>query len=1007
MLFLLVLAFFEPKAQCNLNLVGYSQISCYGGSNGIIDVSMSNAISYNLMPGNINNTVGVYSGLTPGTYTLTGTDVNSCMDTLVLTLIQPPPFTFTSVSTSGSCNGGCTGVITVAASGGTGALNFSISPNGGFQAPTGTFSGICQGTYTITATDVNGCTTTTTTTMQNLSPQPLATTITMTQPPSCVPGCDGMASLNTTGGLAPYTYSTNPMLPINASQISTVCANTSYWVTISDANGCTASTLLSVNNPPGPTLTYTPGNFLTCNNACNAAGTLNSPTAISYAISPSANLTGNTLINLCAGTYTVLAADALSCTSTLTINIPAYNLSVGLSVSAPDCGVSCNGTTSGIGINGTAPYSFNLTDGNLFNSTQPSGNFGNLCAATYTLTITDANNCVDDTIFNLTALPTNSGINPGVVTGPGSIIASSSGGQAPYMYSLNGSAFASANSFNNLCTGTYTLTVKDNFGAGCLKDTVVLIQADTAFPGVNFTAFFVNPSCPLTNNGMISLAPIPYSNTYTYQWNTNQTTSSISSLNAGTYHVIITNAAGQCIERNYSLNIIGNNCGNISGKVYYDSLPNCMLDPNEQGIPNTALVLNPGNFQTFTDALGNYTFNGVPYGNYTLTHQNNVASFGTICGNNFPVVLNAANANVMQNFGDSVLIQADYVAAPLYGNCFLIADTNKTKTFIYRHDNPTLTSSGTIYIVFDSINHFVYSNPVHSSISADTVFWNVNNITDQASYISVHFTFPNNYTVANTAPVTVGIKNLQYPDPFLLNNHIPYTFTFCNAYDPNDKSVAPKGEGPNGNILATDLQMTYHINFQNTGNAPAFNIVIEDTLSDKLDLSTFEVIDYSHPYQLEVINNQVIKWKFYNIMLPDSNSNEPASHGHITYQIRQKAGNQIGDVIRNKAYIYFDYNAPIITNETVNTIYQPTGLSMVQGEESQVTIYPNPATQQLFVDSDTPFDEVVLYNAQLQPVFTQKIPGLKQARIPVSNLSPGIYFVRAGKGAMKKVVIGR
>ena len=80
---------------------------------------------------------------------------------------------------------------------------------------------------------------------------------------------------------------------------------------------------------------------------------------------------------------------------------------------------------------------------------------------------------------------------------------------------------------------------------------------------------------------------------------------------------------------------------------------------------------------------------------------------------------------------------------------------------------------------------------------------------------------------------------------------------------------------------------------------------------------------------------------------------------------------------------------------------------MVQGEKGQVTIYPNPATQQLFVDSDTPFDEVVLYNAQLQPVFTQKLPGLKQVTIPVSNLSPGIYFVRAGKGAMKKVVIGR
>jgi hypothetical protein len=181
--------------------------------------------------------------------------------------------------------------------------------------------------------------------------------------------------------------------------------------------------------------------------------------------------------------------------------------------------------------------------------------------------------------------------------------------------------------------------------------------------------------------------------------------------------------------------------------------------------------------------------------------------------------------------------------------------------------------------------------------------------------------------------------------------------------------------------------------------------VIEDTLSDKLDITTFNVLQTSHPYQLEVVNNQIIKWKFYNIMLPDSTTNEPASHGQIHYQIRQKNGNQIGDVIKNKAYIYFDYNPPIITNETVNTIYQPTGIKNTTAIRNQVVIYPNPASTEVYIDAEQAFSEITLFNQQLSVIDKQNFVSTKTKKLNISSLNNGIYFIKTITGEMKKLVV--
>lgn len=923
---------FSPivQAQCTLNVVSTSNVSCFGWNDGNITTNIANSTSYNLMPGNINNASGIFNGLSAGTYTITGTDNTLCTSSTITTIYQPTVLVITSVNfTNLTCFGSNDGQIAVTAIGGSGIHTFSITPLGPQTNTTGNFNNLSAQSYTITVTDANNCTSSTSVTITQ--PASLNLTTTITNLPACNNPCGGTGFVQANGGIPPYTYSINPFASIafNGS-ISGLCANSSYTIVATDANGCTSASFLSV---AGSTqlFQYTSVNGTSCG-----------PTTCDATVTPQAF--------------------------------------------------------------GTAPYTCNLTDGNLVNITQGLAPFNNICNGTYTLTITDANNCMTDTVFTITTSAFNNSIHPNTITSAGSITATPSGGTSPYQFSLNGSPFSTTNTFNMLCSGTYTLTIKDSYGAGCLKDTIVTIQAVTAFPGGSVTPYIVNPTCSLSNNGMISLVVTP-NNTYTYQWNNNQSTSYLNNIMAGTYSVQILNPANECVELSVPVNSVGINCGNISGNVYYDSSLNCIQEPFEDIIPGTMIIANPGNHITFTDAFGNYAYNQLPYGTYTVSHQNNINAFQTHCGNNSSAVLNAANPNQVVNFGDSLKLAFDYSLLINSMGCFVIPNPVKVRNIYYYHNNPGYPSTGKVYAVFDSINHYVSSNPTHTNISGDTVFWNVTNITSNTQWIQVNFTFPNSYTAANTFPFTIGLSNLQYSDTNQLNNQINYTIPFCNSYDPNDKHVAPKGEGPNGNILASDLLLTYNINFQNTGNAPAYNIVIEDTLSDKLDITTFNVLQTSHPYQLEVVNNQIIKWKFYNIMLPDSTTNEPASHGQIHYQIRQKNGNQIGDVIKNKAYIYFDYNPPIITNETVNTIYQPTRIKNTTAIRNLVVIYPNPASTEVYIDAEQAFSEITLFNQQMSIVNSQSFASTKSKKVDISSLSNGIYFIKTNNGEMKKLVV--
>jgi len=139
------------------------------------------------------------------------------------------------------------------------------------------------------------------------------------------------------------------------------------------------------------------------------------------------------------------------------------------------------------------------------------------------------------------------------------------------------------------------------------------------------------------------------------------------------------------------------------------------------------------------------------------------------------------------------------------------------------------------------------------------------------------------------------------------------------AFDPNDKIGYPLGYGPQHQI-DQNKKLTYHIRFQNTGTDTAFNIVILDTLSRFLDVSTFQPLAASHDYEVEVQKENILKFNFNDIQLVDSLKNEPLSHGFIRFSIEQQRDVPLGTVIPNEAAIYFDFNEPVITNTTEHTV---------------------------------------------------------------------------------------
>jgi uncharacterized repeat protein (TIGR01451 family) len=224
-------------------------------------------------------------------------------------------------------------------------------------------------------------------------------------------------------------------------------------------------------------------------------------------------------------------------------------------------------------------------------------------------------------------------------------------------------------------------------------------------------------------------------------------------------------------------------------------------------------------------------------------------------------------------------------------------------------------------------------------------------------------------------------------DSNIKDNSAIYEQTVVNSFDPNDKMVI---QGDEIDINDTDQYLDYRIRFQNLGTANALNVKITDTIHANLDWTTFQPITSSHDYRIEIVDGEQINFYFDNINLPYEDEDAEGSNGYITYKIKPKPSVQIGDTFENTAYIYFDFNLPIITNTVMTTVVEELGTNAF--DAGQIRIYPNPVSDNLNIDlpSGLKLNSVELFDIQgkLIKVFND------QKELDLSEVQKGVYILR-------------
>ncbi len=269
--------------------------------------------------------------------------------------------------------------------------------------------------------------------------------------------------------------------------------------------------------------------------------------------------------------------------------------------------------------------------------------------------------------------------------------------------------------------------------------------------------------------------------------------------------------------------------------------------------------------------------------------------------------------------------------------------------------NPgTSTVSGTFNFIKDSKLLYDSASATPLSISGDTLIWSYSNLKPLESKSVIAYLKVKTPPAANIFDTLYCYANVAIlpGESITADNSAPVIQTIIASYDPNDKTENHGGKISLSKALGGEY-LTYTIRFQNTGNDTAFDIFVRDTLSSKLNWNTLEMISASANYQM-TINNGKCEWAFRNIHLVDSNKNEPLSHGYLTYRIKAKPNVQVGDVIKNSASIYFDYNLPIKTNTEMTKVVAETFplklLSFTAKKQEKINLLNWATTQEINVD---------------------------------------------------------
>ncbi len=582
-----------------------SNVVCSGGNSGSATVTAGGGAGpYNYVWTPYGGNDVTANNLSAGTYTVTVSDSNNCNATVSVTITQASAVFVTAASGIAiSCNGANNGTALASASGGTAPYVFNWS-----NAATGAnVSGLTAGTYTVSASDMNGCPGSASLTIT----QPAALTSSIaTTSTSCNGGNNGSITVTPGGGTGPYNYSWSPTGG-TAATANNLSAG-SYTVNITDAHGCPGSASATIAQPASITSSSLAITNISCHGGTNGSVTITPAGGTSpynYSWSPTGGAAA-TASNLSAGSYTVNITDAHGCpgSATATITQPAS-----ITSSLATTNISCNGGTNGsitvTTTGGTGSYNY---------SWLPSGGTAatasNLPAGSYTVNITDAHGCPGSASTTITQpasissslATTNASCNGST---NGSVIVTPAGGTGPYNYSWSPTGGTAATA-SNLSAGSYTVNITD--AHGCQSSKIAAVNQPVILAS---SLAIANTTCNGGNNGSVTVAPTGGTGPYNYSWSpTGGTAATASNLSAGSYTVNITDAHG-CASSNAAM----------VGQPATISISDSAIPPSCFGTSNGSIIAMvtggtvPYSYSwATTPAQTSQTATGLGDGNYTV-----------------------------------------------------------------------------------------------------------------------------------------------------------------------------------------------------------------------------------------------------------------------------------------------------------------------------------------------------------------------------------------------------
>ncbi|MCB0534050.1 MAG: DUF11 domain-containing protein [Lewinellaceae bacterium] len=876
-------------------------------------------------PNGFTSTEEIPTVIEPGDYTVTVTYIdNGCSSTATTPVFQNT--TLPNISATGgtiSCSN--PSVTLVGNSSTQGAVYFWSGPANFFstqQNPLVTM----PGAYTLVVTSpFNGCTSTAVATVTQDGSVPNISGV--PTPVSCFGISDGGVDIQVSGGVPPYTYWWSN--GVTTASVNNLVAGI-YSLTVSDNAGCTAVALYQISQPAG--ISATPNiHDVNCFGFDDGQITLGNPVGgippYNFQwVGPGIPIAfGQEITDLVAGQYTVTISDSKGCTR-------VYNYLVNQPTEIQvDIPVQCENMAFAMATGGTQPYVYDWRLGGPAGQVVATGpNPTNLPAGNYFLVVSDDVGCtgtaqfavspntipctritgqviLDDDIFCQ-----NDPGEPGLsnwflqADGPNGTFYGLSGMDGHYTITLE--------------PGDYTLSLilQDPQATTCQNYLPVTLAQAGDSTQVDFLVQLANPDCPAMS---IDLS---------------------------------TPRLRRCFGNNiYYLQYCNNSV--IEATDVYITLE---LDPfmsiNLSELPYTDLGNNLYRFDLGT----------VP---------------PNFCDDIWVQVTISCNAVIGQAHCSEAHIYPDTACAPVnpqWSGAQLATRsvcTGDSLRFIIKNIGAGSTTQALDYIVIEdgimswqgTIDPLPAGAEMVVTVPANGATWRIE--VEQEPFSPL----PGQARLSVEGCSNTGSFSTGFVNQFPVANAGPWVDVDCTpnigSWDPNDKQGFPLGYGAD-HYIRPGTELEYLIRFQNTGTDTAFNVVIRDTLAQWLDPLTVRAGGSSHPYRFQLAGEGVLIFDFQNIMLPDSNVNEPLSNGFVKFRISPRANVPMETDILNNAAIYFDFNDPVITNTTLHRIgenFVSVGLWQPVQPLLQVQVTPHPLRDASWI-SVTPTVSRPLKNYQLR-----------------------------------------